>query len=212
MGEKVVGRTAIILAGDYSEIFKCDRGLIHLANKPMIAHVVNRIQSIVDEIIVCLKDDSQINLYSQVLPKGSIVIADDKKFPECPLRGAYTGLLNASGGYSVILSCDTPFISEKIVDLLFNISVGTNAAIPRWPNDHIEPLQAVYKTDAALKAARKSLEEGNYAMRSMIALLKNVRYVSTLVIKEIDSKMYTFMKINTPLDLKRAEALIRRGF
>ncbi|MEM1514666.1 MAG: molybdenum cofactor guanylyltransferase [Thermoproteota archaeon] len=206
-----MGRTTIILAGDYSEAFKCDKGLIHLANKPMITHVINRVQNIVDEIIVCLKDNSRINLYSQVLSKGSRVIVDDKNFPECLLRGAYTGLLNASGDYSVILPCNTPFVSERFVDLLFTIAVDVNASAPRWPNDYTEPLQAVYRTKAALKTAKKSLEESNYAMQAMITLLKNIRYIFTLVVKEIDSRMHTFININTPLDLKRAEFLIRRG-
>lgn len=204
-------KSAIILAGGPSKYFGHDKGLINLANEPLIIRVLNKIQDIVDEVIVCLKNDSQTPLYSQLLPEASRIIVDDKGFPECSLRGAYTGLMNARGKYSIILPCDTPFISEKLVVLLFDIAVGVNAVVPRWPNGYIEPLQAVYRTEAALDAAKRSLEAGKYGMQAMIALLKNVRYISTLAIEEIDPKMYTFMNINTPLDLRRAEALIKKG-
>ncbi|MEM2272860.1 MAG: molybdenum cofactor guanylyltransferase [Candidatus Bathyarchaeia archaeon] len=205
-------KSAIILAGGISRDFGLDKGLIRLADEPMIIYVLNKVKDIVDEIIVCLKHDSQLPLYSQVLPKETRIIIDDKSFPECSLRGAYTGLMNAGGRYSIILPCDTPFISEKVVDLLFDISIGVNAVVPRWPNGYVEPLQAVYRTEVALDAARRSLKESNCGMRAMISLLKNVRYVSTLVIREIDPKMFTLMNINTPLDLKKAEALIEKGF
>lgn len=211
MGEKIVERTAIILAGNGSGRLGCDRGLAQLANRPLITHVVSRVQSIVDEVIVCLKDRSKMPSYSHILPQECRIIADEGGLPECPLRGAYTGLMNARGGYSTILPCDTPFISTELIDLLFNVAVGVNAVVPRWPEGFIEPLQAVYRTEAALRAARRALEGGNYSMRAMISLLKDIRYMSTLVIKEMDSKMHTFVNINTSIDLKRAEALAKRG-
>lgn len=205
-------RTAIILAGDNSGKFGCDKGLLYLANKPLIMHVADKVQNIVDEVIVCLKDDSKVTLYSQALPRWCRIIFDEKGFPECPLRGAYTGLLNARGSYSVILPCDTPFISAGIIDLLFNIATGVDAVIPRWPEGHIEPLQAVYRTETTLKAAKRALDSCDYSLRAMVVHLKSVRYISTLAIRDIDPKAYEFMSINinTPVDLKRAEALAKR--
>jgi len=210
LGEKIVERTTIILAGNGSGRLGCDRGLAQLANRPLIMHVVSRVQSIVDEVIVCLKDRSQIPSYSQILPKECRIIADEEGLPECPLRGAYTGLMNARGGYSAILPCDTPFVSAGLIDLLFNAAAGVNAAVLRWPEGFIEPLQAVYRTEAALRAARRAFEGGSYSMRAMISLLKGIRYISTLVVEKIDPKMHTFVNINAPLDLKRAETLAKR--
>lgn len=205
-------RTAIILAGNNSERFGRDRGLIYLANKPLVAHVTNKVRNIVDEVIVCLKDSSKAPLYSKVLPEESKIIVDERGFPECPLRGAYTGLLNAKGCYTVILPCDTPFISTSFIDLLFSIVAGVSAVVPRWSTGEIEPLQAVYRTESALEAAKRTLGGRNYSLRAMVAHLKNVRYISTFVIKEVDPKAYALMNvnINTLTDLKRAEALAKK--
>jgi len=206
-----LSRAAIILAGGKSQRFGRDKGLVKLADKPLILHVLDRVHGLVDEVIVCLKNSSQLNHYLRILPNEIKMVIDAGDLPQCPLTGAFTGLINAGGEYSALLPCDTPFISEQLIDLMFNIAVGTDAVIPRWPNDYIEPLQAVYRTKAALEAARETLKKGDFRMRSMISLLKRVRYISTLVVEEIDPKMYTFFNINTPVDLRRAEMLIKRG-
>ncbi|MEM2341688.1 MAG: molybdenum cofactor guanylyltransferase [Candidatus Bathyarchaeia archaeon] len=206
-----MGRSAIILAGGESQRFGADKGLLDLAGKPLISYVVGRTIDLVDEIVVCVKTEAQLSLYSQVLPKEVKLVVDSKDLPPCPLTGALTGLMNVKGEYSLILPCDTPFISKRIINLLFEIAVGVDAVIPRWPNGYIEPLQAVYRSKMALEAAKRMIETNNYRMQSIISLLKRVCYISTLIIKEIDPKMYTFLNINTPLDLRRAESIIRRG-
>lgn len=204
-------RTAIILAGGVSERFGADKGLVKLANKPLVLHVIERVRDLVDEVIISVKSNAQLSLYRPIISNCDKIVVDIEGFPVCPLTGALTGLMNSKGEYSILLPCDTPFISRSVVDLLFEIAVGVDAVVPRWPNGYIEPLQAVYKTSSALKSAKESLEKGEIRMQSMIFRLKRVRYLSTLVIEEIDRKMLTFFNINTPLDLKRAEALIKRG-
>lgn len=207
----MIDRTAVVLAGGESKEFGCDRGLVKLVDKPLILHVIDRIRSIVDEVIVCLKSSGQIPAYSQILPGDSKIVVDEEGLPQCPLSGAYTGLMKSEGKYTSILPYDTPFVSTRLMDLLFELAMGVDATIPRWPNNYVEPLQAVYKTNLSLEAARKALKRGNYDMRAIIPLLRRVRYISTLVVREIDPKMHTFININTPLDLKRAEMLIRKG-
>jgi molybdopterin-guanine dinucleotide biosynthesis protein A len=63
-----------------------------------------------------------------------------------------------------------------------------DAVIPRWPNGYIEPLQAAYRTKSAMTAANTTLENKKLDMRSMIANLGKVTYVSTLALKKSRSK------------------------
>jgi len=203
-------KTAIVLAGGGSQRFRTEKGLANLAGKPLIMHVIGRIQNLVDEIIVCVKSNEQSLLFSSILPDDSKIVVDRRGLPACPLTGVFTGLEKAQGEYSIILPCDTPFISRKLVDLMFDIAVGVDAVIPRWPNGYLEPLQAVYRTKSALEAAGKTLKKGEKRLQDMIFLLRRVRYLSTLVIKEIDPKMLTFFNVNMPIDLRRAETIIKR--
>jgi molybdopterin-guanine dinucleotide biosynthesis protein A len=45
----------------------------------------------------------------------------------------------------------------------------------------------------------------------MVDRLRNVRYVSTLVLQQLDPELRTFFNVNTPLDLRKAELMLRRA-
>jgi len=202
-------KTAIILAGGFSERLGCDKGLVQMAGKPLVSHVFNRVSQIVEEVIVVVSSIDQKKTYSPLFPKKTKILVDIED-SQSPLVGALTGFMNACGEYSILLPCDMPFVSKEVVKLLFEIAPHRNAVIPRWPNGYIEPLQAVYRTSSALTAANEAREKSETRLRSMISLLKRVRYLSTIVIKEIDPHLTTFFNINTPLDLKRAESLFKK--
>jgi molybdopterin-guanine dinucleotide biosynthesis protein A len=201
-------KTAIILAGGRSERFGQDKGTVLLAGKPLVSHVFERAHRVAEEAIIVVGSTKQKEDYLPLFPKGT-KISVDLKDSQSPLVGALTGFTNARGEYSILLPCDTPFVSTEIMELLFDIAPGMDAVIPKWPNDYIEPLQAVYRTDSALAAARSALEKGEARIRSMISLLR-VRYVSTMVIEQLDPHLTTFFNINTQMDLKKAEALIKK--
>jgi molybdopterin-guanine dinucleotide biosynthesis protein A len=126
-----------------------------------------------------------------------------------PLVGALTGFAAAKGTYSLLLACDTPLISKNVLTLLLDLCTDKAAAIPRWPNCQIEPLHAAYHTRSALEAARSALGEGKLNMQSMVDKLHGVRYISTLVIQQLDPRLETFFNINSPIDLKTAEKRLK---
>lgn len=201
-------KSAIVLAGGFSSRLGQDKGLLPLMNKPLVKHILDIIDTIVDERIVVVSSKSQAESYMKVAG-SSVKILIDKLNIQSPLVGALTGFKEAMGRYTLLLSCDTPFVSKNVLSLLFDLSPNKNAVIPRWPNGYIEPLQAVYCTNPALEAAEKALGEGKLNMRSMVDKLRGVRYVSTLVLKQLDPELETFFNVNTPLDLKRAERILK---
>ncbi|HEX9261035.1 MAG TPA: NTP transferase domain-containing protein, partial [Candidatus Bathyarchaeia archaeon] len=115
----------------------------------------------------------------------------------------------ATGEYILLVPFDTPFISQKVALLLFELCVRRSAVIPRWPNGQIEPLHAVYRTEIALKAAKSAADSGRLDMRAMIERMPNVRFVSTLVIEQLDPKLESFFNVNTVVDLKKARAIAK---
>ncbi len=200
--------SAVILAGGFSKRFGKDKGLIDLAGKPLILHVIDRISDLVDKTVVVVGSNFQREEHEILLDNKAKVVVD-KHETQGPLVGALTGFDSTKGDYSLLLPCDTPFISKKIAQFLLEISVNRGAVIPRWPSRYIEPLQAVYHTRSALTAGEKALKQGKLDLRSMIACLRGVRYVSTVVLRQMDTKLLTFFNINTPKDLKRAESLLK---
>lgn len=201
-------KSAIILAGGFSKRFGRDKGLIELGGKPLIFHVLDRVARVVDESLVVVSSESQRDAFTPfVASKTKVVI--DKYSLQSPVVGALTGFENASGEYSLLLPCDTPFVSKEVASLLFDLCANKSAVVPRWPNRYIEPLHAVYHTRWALNASKNAYEEKKLDLRSMISNLRGVRYISTLVLQQIDPKLMTFFNVNTPEDLKKAESMLK---
>jgi len=180
-----------------------------LSGKPLILHVLDKALHMVDEVVVVVSSDAQRRAFSCAL-HDEVDVTVDKYEKQSPLVGALTGFEKVRGKHSLLLPCDTPFISNRVLSLLLDLCINRNAAIPRWPNEYIEPFQAAYHTQSALRAAETALEEKKLDMQSMILHMTRVRYISTLLLRQMDPKLLTFFNINTPEDLKRAESELRR--
>lgn len=202
--------SGIVLAGGFSNRFGQDKGLTLLAGKPLIKHVLNSLEKVAEEVIVVVSSKAQVERYAKVVGSSCRVLVDSTEL-HGPVAGAITGFEAASGEYSVLLPCDTPFVLPDILSLLVDLCVNKNAAIPRWPNCYIEPLQAAYRTKPAAEAAAKALCTGEVNMRAMVNKLSGVRYVSTMVLEQLDSEFRTFFNVNSPLDLRKAETMLIRG-
>ncbi|MEM2914471.1 MAG: molybdenum cofactor guanylyltransferase [Candidatus Bathyarchaeia archaeon] len=202
-------RSAIILAGGFSSRLGQDKGLLQLADKPLVRHVLDLIAPVVSESLVVVSSRSQVENYLKVIDSSVNVFVDVEDL-QSPLVGALTGFRHSHGEYSILLPCDTPLISRDILSFLFEVAINKDAVIPRWPNGNIEPLQAIYRTKTALDAAAKALRDGKLDMRSMVDGLRSIRYVSTLALEQLDPGLWTFFNINTPLDLKKAERMLKR--
>lgn len=201
-------RSAIILGGGSSSRFGEDKGVLKLNSKPLLNHVVDTVKTMVGEVIVVTSSKERANLYARMVSFNVRFVIDICE-AKGPLVGALTGFEAAQGKYSLLLPFDVPFVSRDVVSLLFELCIGKSAAIPRWPNNQIEPLHAVYHTKQAFEAAKKALTNDELDMRAMISKLRGVRYISTLVIEQLDPGLRTFFNINTPLDLKKAITMIK---
>jgi molybdopterin-guanine dinucleotide biosynthesis protein A len=206
--EKHVKKSAIVLAGGVSSRFGLDKGILKLDEKTLIEYVVSAIEPIVDETIVVTNSSERAKLYAKYIP-AEVKFAFDSSKVRSPLIGAYSGFRIAKGEYSLLLPFDTPFVSREVILLLFELCQNRTAVIPRWPNCHIEPLHSIYKTNPALKASKTAVDEGKLNMQAMIEKLQGVRYVSTMVIQQLDPELHTFFNINTPSDLKLAATVVK---
>jgi molybdopterin-guanine dinucleotide biosynthesis protein A len=92
-----------------------------------------------------------------------------------------------------------------VLTYLLDHAPGYDAVIARWPNDYIEPLQAVYRTTSAARSATTTLREGQLRMRDMIRRLARPRYISTDTLRAIDPRLDTYHNVNTPDDLRTLE-------
>ncbi len=202
----LLDRSAVILAGDSSAKFEGDRGISELNGKPLISHVVNAVSSLVDEVIVVASSQRRADLYAKVLSSDVIFVVNDYE-SKGTLVGALAGFEAAKGDYSALLPFDSPFVSGEVMSLLFECSIGKAAVIPRSTNMDCQPLHAVYHTKQASEAAREAIAENEFDLQSMVDRLRGVRYMSLMVIEQLDPDLKTFFTIKTPFELKQAAVM-----
>lgn len=207
--QRVLDGSAIVLAGGSSTRLGQDKGLLLLANRPLVRHVLDAVNGLVKEAIVVVSSRVQARNYAKCAGPDVRVLVDASNV-QTPLVGALTGFKSVEEEYSLVLSCDVPLVSKNVLSLLLDLSTNKSAAIPRWPNGCIEPLQSVYCTKLAEEAAQGALKEGRLNMQAMIDRLRGIRFVSTLVLEQLDPGLRTFFNVNTLLDLKKAEAILKR--
>ena len=196
----------LVLAGGKSTRFGINKALARLGEKPLIAHVVDRALHVADEIVVAIGRESNTAVYRKLLPKSAQVVKDRLR-AKSPLVGILTGFQVMKSGYSVVLSCDTPFVKDDVLKLLFKRAVHADAAVPKWANGDIEPLQSVYKVRSVIPAAKLALHRQEFRIVDMIKRLDRVTYVPVREIKRIDRDLTTFFNVNTQSDFRRAATI-----
>jgi len=180
-----------------------------LWGKPLIAHVLDRVVRLGNEWIVVVGSETQRHQLPDAVRQRARVVADNYS-DHSPLVGALTGFESAESELALLLPCDAALVNTEIASLLLDLCIDRNAAVPRWPDGKIEPLQAAYNVRSAASAAEAALKEGKRDMLGMISHLRRIRYVSTLVLQQYDPRLITFLNINTVQDWKKAEHALKR--
>ena len=119
-------KTAIILAGGKSSRMKQDKGLMLLEGKPMIQHVIDAVEHLVDEVIIIANDE----VYNYF---GYSVYHDLVK-GKGPLAGIYTGLSYSTSETNIVLSCDVPYVNAELIELLLHEHKNHDIVIPEKEN------------------------------------------------------------------------------
>lgn len=112
-----------------------DKGLVLFQQKPLIAHVIARLASQVNEIMI--NANREVTLYQTFgLPVLQDIRLDNE--PELqslqpdfigPLAGFSLGLQHAPHDYLLTVPCDSPLIPLNLADRLMNALVQANAEI-----------------------------------------------------------------------------------
>jgi molybdopterin-guanine dinucleotide biosynthesis protein A len=203
-------RTVIILAGGESSRFGSNKALALLAGKPLVSHVAERLSRITDETLVVIGRRERRDEYEAVLPSFAKVM-NDKQEGKTPFNGIVTGLQAARSEYALICACDVPFVNERVVELLFRRASGVDAAIPKWNDGAIEPLEAVYRTVSTLQVARETIALSGQRLKVMIDKLAHVVYVSVEdEVSELESDLRTFFNVNSNKDMEIAEQMLSK--
>jgi molybdopterin-guanine dinucleotide biosynthesis protein A len=191
--------TAIILAGGKSSRMGTDKGLMDLNGKAMVEHVLASVRHITNNIIIVANN----NKYNRF---GYIVYKDILK--NCgPMGGIYSGLTYSTTENNLVISCDIPFISNKLLQYVIKNSNGYDVAVPVH-NGKLEPLCAIYSKKCVQKLKDLLLKKE----LKMHDALSNF-HVKKVVISP-QQNFYSeklFQNINSKDELKKAKGIVNEN-
>jgi molybdopterin-guanine dinucleotide biosynthesis protein A len=97
---------------------------------------------------------------------------------------------------------DMPFLQKNLVEgLLREIQEDTDVVIPET-SEGLEPLCAVY-SKRCLHRIEQQLNIENYKIRDFLKKIR-LKKIKETTLKKWDSKLVSFLNINTPEDLQKA--------
>jgi molybdopterin-guanine dinucleotide biosynthesis protein A len=103
--------TGVVLAGGLGRrMGGVDKGLVPLAGRPMIAHVLERLRPQVGTLVINANQNR--DRYEKF---GHPVIADEVGGFAGPLAGLHAGMTFATSPYVATVPCDSPFLPADLV-------------------------------------------------------------------------------------------------
>jgi molybdopterin-guanine dinucleotide biosynthesis protein A len=191
MNEAQPAVSAIILAGGQSRRMGRDKALIDYRGRPIIAHVIDTLRSLSDDIAIV---SNRSDLYGSF---GVRLVADYD--PPCgPLGGIAVGLQAAQHPLALIVACDMPFLNVILLRWLIDLAGDYDAVVPQTGGE-FEPLHAVYRRECHSPIVQ-CLDRGE---RRVIGFFDDVRLrpVPEPEWRAIDPTGRSLVNLNTPGDL-----------
>jgi len=186
--------SAIILSGGRAtRMGGIDKGLVPLHNKPLIAHVIDRIQPQVDEVFI--NANRELALYQAF---GLSVLTDEHQDFIGPLAGFYIGLKHSKHAYLLTVPCDSPNLPQHLVAQLLDALTAQHADIAVATSDgHAHPVVSLCKT-TVLPSLATFIAKGE---RKVSLWQKQQAYVEV----DFSNQPDAFINLNTHRDVQWLE-------
>lgn len=193
--------TGIILTGGKSSRMGKNKAFLKVNGEVIIERTVRLFNDLFDEVILVTNSPDEYKylntrIVSDIYPQGGSLI------------GIYSGIYYSSSMYSFVAACDMPFIKKAFIEYLIKQKDEYDIIIP-FSKDGQEPLHAMY-SKVCLKPMEEQIKRGNLKIIDIIPGLKARRIEKDEIIP-FDPELTSFINVNTPSELKRAEEVAFKG-
>ena len=183
--------TGIILAGGKSLRYGRNKALVEVGGMRLIERVISVMQPLFENLMIITNTPREYDYLR--LPMHEDIIKGLG-----PLGGVYTGLETMSGKSGFFVACDMPFLQRDLILHMIEIMGDFDAVVPKvdWK---IEPLHAIY-TRNCLPSIKKLIDARGHQIIQFFENIR-VRYVKEQEIRSFDSKLKSFLNVNSPGEL-----------
>lgn len=197
------GTLGAVLAGGRSSRFGAEKALARLGGVPLVARAAGALSGATPPAVV-------VTASAEVAAAAGLPSLQDAVAGSGPLGGLVAALEWADGmGASAVLlvAGDMPFLTAAGLARLID-AAAPPATAPTNGDGRAQPLCAWYSLEI-LAEARRRLESGDLGLRDLLSAVDANLTAESHISGDMDPSLF-FMSVNTPRDLERAEAALRR--
>jgi molybdopterin-guanine dinucleotide biosynthesis protein A len=195
----------VILAGGLSSRMGVTRkALLELNGRPLLAHVINRIQAHLEPLLLsCESATSEFDGF------GLVVVPDLLPHYRGPLMGLYSVLQHlADQGQNnglVLCPCDTPFIPGNLVPILLDAGQDDNQPVVVISYQGVlQPTFSLWQNHHLPVIREAVVNKGMRGLKQVLATLPHT------VVEWVSAEPPPFFNVNTPTELQAAATWLDR--
>jgi molybdopterin-guanine dinucleotide biosynthesis protein A len=219
----MVSRAALVLAGGKARRFQSgadnweDKAVALLEGKPLLVHVIEGVNSVADEVLVCVNDPERGYRYRRILdaygyPHTKIVVDAADSPVKGPNLAIMSGLKATQADQCLTVPCDMPYLKPKVAAYLLDQVADAEVAVPMWPNGNLETLLMALQRVAVLEITQTLLALKRPRADDIPRAVAKARLISPLKeIQTLDPQLQSFININSKKDLKTLPTRSTKG-
>ncbi len=189
--------TGIILSGGKNSRMGENKAFLKVKGERIIDRTIGIFRELFDEIVLVTNDPLAYLEFD-------LKIVTDIVKGKAALGGIYTGLFHSSFDQAFACPCDMPFLNADFIRYIKGKAKGYDIVVPK-KEEGLQPLHAIYSR-RCMPAMKKNMDEGRL---KIIDFYKKARVleIPPNIVSSFDPEGKIFFNVNSPEDLKYAEAL-----
>ncbi len=169
----------ILAGGEGRRMSGRDKGLITLADKPLVEYAIDCLTTLVDDLSISCNRNQELYADYHLTCLSDSAVTSNNHFAG-PMAGLATGLKHAKHDWLLVMPCDTPLMTTEIMAQLFaeivNESVDaekkTQAVIFSYQG--LQPLHGLYHK-SMLPIFEQCLAENKNALQRLLRSMESIK-------------------------------------
>jgi len=146
-----------------------------------------------------------------VIDDDEVSLDREEHLPLIGLYSVFKELKELEYEKVLVLPCDVPLVKFEVIKFLIKKSKNFDCCVPKWNDNLLEPLHAIYPIKNAYETARYNIRQSQYKLTKILSKDWKINYVSIEdEIKKVDPNLLSFKNINTREDIKIIEVILNQ--
>jgi molybdopterin-guanine dinucleotide biosynthesis protein A len=203
-----VDLSGYVLTGGASSRMGREKATLALGGKTLVERAVSVLKVVAGEVLTVGGNEVA------GVPAIPDLAGGGPKKGKASIFGLQAALVHARTEWAAVLACDLPFVTADLFGLLTSVARSSGdhveAVVPMQPDGKLQPLAAIYRPGACLKAIEAMIAGGDMRLHELVGRVDS-KVVLPRTFAGLDPDGLLFFNINTPADYGAAKNLLQQS-